>query len=242
MSRKRWIWVGVLVTAVLLIGVGAWAAQGPIGYAKMATGFGAKQMCSCLRISGRPLDSCMADFPADARNAVTITEENGRVHRFKAGDTFVIEQGCVSDFKTDGWTIEVGGLAAKPHVFSLDEFRGISPPEERVYRMRCVEAWSMVIPWAGFPLSKLLERVEPLPAAKFVAFQTLLDPERMPGQQAAVLKWPYVEGLRIDEAMHPLTLLATGIYGKELPPQDGAPVRLVVNTYRSPLDGCWRRP
>ena len=94
--------------------------------------------------------------------------------------------------------------------------------------MRCVEGWSMVIPWAGFPLSKLLEVFEPLNHAKFVAFETLLDPRRMPGQRSDVLTWPYVEGLRIDEAMHPLTLLATGIYGRALPPQDGAPIRLVI--------------
>lgn len=131
-------------------------------------------------------------------------------------------------FVTAGWRISVGGLVAKPTVFDLDDLMKISPPEERVYRMRCVEAWSMVIPWAGFSLSKLLERVEPLGAARFVAFETLLDPKRMPGQKTSVLDWPYVEGLRMDEAMHPLALLATGLYGRVLPPQDGAPVRLVV--------------
>jgi sulfoxide reductase catalytic subunit YedY len=104
----------------------------------------------------------------------------------------------------------------------------ISPPEERVYRMRCVEAWSMVIPWVGFSLSKLLAVVEPLSDAKYVAFETLLDSKRMPGQQTGVLQWPYIEGLRLDEAMHPLAILASGIYGRSLPPQDGAPIRLVV--------------
>ncbi|HEY8927106.1 MAG TPA: protein-methionine-sulfoxide reductase catalytic subunit MsrP [Polyangia bacterium] len=131
-------------------------------------------------------------------------------------------------FSTKGWQVAVGGLVGKPRTFDLDDLRRISPPEERVYRMRCVEAWSMVIPWAGFSLSKLLERVEPLGAAKYVAFETLLDPKRMPGQRTGVLDWPYVEGLRMDEAMHPLAILATGLYGRELPPQDGAPVRLVV--------------
>ncbi|HEY1787616.1 MAG TPA: protein-methionine-sulfoxide reductase catalytic subunit MsrP, partial [Verrucomicrobiae bacterium] len=104
----------------------------------------------------------------------------------------------------------------------------IAPPEERVYRMRCVEAWSMVVPWAGFSLSKLLEVVEPTSDAKYVAFETLEDSSRMPGQKTDVLNWPYVEGLRLDEAMHPLALLASGLYGKALPPQDGAPIRLVV--------------
>jgi sulfoxide reductase catalytic subunit YedY len=135
---------------------------------------------------------------------------------------------AAAGFETRGWTIAVDGLVAKPRVFTLDQFRAISPPEERVYRMRCVEAWSMVIPWAGIPLARLLEIVEPRPEARYVAFETLYDPVRMPGQRSAVLRWPYVEGLRIDEAMHPLTLLATGLYGRELPPQDGAPVRLVV--------------
>ncbi len=131
-------------------------------------------------------------------------------------------------FVTAGWKVAVEGLAHKPKVFDLDDLRRISPPEERVYRMRCVEAWSMVIPWAGFSLSKLLERVQPMSGAKYVAFETLYDPARMPGQKTKALPWPYVEGLRMDEAMHPLTLLATGLYGRELPPQDGAPVRLVV--------------
>ncbi|CAN5782835.1 protein-methionine-sulfoxide reductase catalytic subunit MsrP [soil metagenome] len=135
---------------------------------------------------------------------------------------------AAADFKTTGWKVEVGGLVGKPTTFDIDDLRKIAPPEERVYRMRCVEAWSMVIPWAGFSLSKLLERVEPRSRAKFVAFETLLDPERMPGQKTDVLQWPYVEGLRMAEAMHPLAILATGIYGRELPPQDGAPVRLVT--------------
>jgi sulfoxide reductase catalytic subunit YedY len=126
------------------------------------------------------------------------------------------------------WTIEVGGLCAKPARFDLDDLLTIAPPEERIYRMRCVEAWSMVIPWAGFSLSKLLDRVEPRADAKYVAFQTLLDPSRMPNQKRSVLDWPYVEGLRMDEAMHPLAILASGLYGRELPPQNGAPLRLVV--------------
>jgi sulfoxide reductase catalytic subunit YedY len=124
--------------------------------------------------------------------------------------------------------IEVGGECHAPRMFDLDDLRRLGPPEERVYRMRCVEAWSMVIPWAGISLSKLLDVVKPTAAATHVAFQTLLDPSRMPNQNSNALAWPYVEGLRMDEAMHPLTLLATGLYGRELPPQDGAPVRLVV--------------
>ncbi len=136
--------------------------------------------------------------------------------------------GAAAGFQTAGWQVSVGGRVGKPGVFGLDDVLKISPPEERVYRMRCVEGWSMVIPWVGFSLSKLLQRVEPLSDAKYVAFETLLDPKRMPGQKTSVLDWPYVEGLRMDEAMHPLTLLASGLYGRALPPQDGAPIRLVV--------------
>jgi len=135
---------------------------------------------------------------------------------------------AAANFKTDGWQVSVEGLVQKPKVFDLDDLLKLSPPEERVYRMRCVEAWSMVIPWVGFSLSKLLDAVQPLSSAKYVAFQTLLDPKRMPGQNSGVLGWPYVEGLRMDEAMHPLAILASGIYGRALPPQDGAPIRLVV--------------
>jgi sulfoxide reductase catalytic subunit YedY len=135
---------------------------------------------------------------------------------------------AAANFETKGWQVSVEGLAAKPRVFDLDDLLKISPPEERLYRMRCVEGWSMVIPWVGYSLSHLLNRVEPLSGAKYVAFETLLDPGRMPGQRRAVLDWPYVEGLRMDEAMHPLTLLASGLYGRTLPPQDGAPIRLVV--------------
>jgi sulfoxide reductase catalytic subunit YedY len=136
---------------------------------------------------------------------------------------------AAAGFKTAGWTIAVDGLVRKPRVFDLDDLRRLSAPEERIYRMRCVEAWSMVIPWVGFSLSHLLNAVEPTGDAKFVAFQTLLDPARMPGQRDSFsLRWPYTEGLRLDEAMQPLAILATGLYGQELPPQDGAPVRLVV--------------
>lgn len=135
---------------------------------------------------------------------------------------------AAAGFATAGWKVEVGGLAHKPRVFDLDDLRRVSPPEERIYRMRCVEAWSMVVPWAGYSLSRLLSLVEPMADAKYVAFETLHDPTRMPNQTSNVLAWPYVEGLRIDEAMHPLALLTTGLYGHELPPQDGAPVRMIL--------------
>jgi methionine sulfoxide reductase catalytic subunit len=135
---------------------------------------------------------------------------------------------AAAHFKTDSWKVSVEGLCNKPRVFDLDDLLKLSAPEERVYRMRCVEGWSLVVPWVGYSLSKLLDAVEPLSGAKYVAFETLFDPTRMPNQHTRVLKWPYVEGLRMDEAMHPLTLLTSGIYGRALPPQDGAPVRLII--------------
>lgn len=145
---------------------------------------------------------------------------------------FSTDKGAVAreakDFVTRPWTVRVEGLVGKPKVYDLDELVKMAPLEERIYRLRCVEGWSMVIPWVGFPLKALLDRAEPLSNARYVAFETLFDPKRMPNQTRGVLDWPYVEGLRMDEAMHPLTILATGLYGEALPPQDGAPVRLVV--------------
>jgi sulfoxide reductase catalytic subunit YedY len=134
--------------------------------------------------------------------------------------------------RTRPWTVQVDGLVNKPKTFDIDELIKLFPLEERVYALRCVEAWSMVIPWIGFPLASLLKRIEPNGQAKFVEFTTLLDPSQFPGQKTglfgASLDWPYVEGLRLDEAMHPLTLLTVGMYGKVLPNQNGAPVRVVV--------------
>jgi sulfoxide reductase catalytic subunit YedY len=126
------------------------------------------------------------------------------------------------------WTVACEGEVKKAETLDIDKLTKLFPLEERVYRFRCVEAWSMVIPWVGFPLASLLKRLEPTSKAKYVAFTTLHDPKQMPGQQRGVLDWPYVEGLRLDEAMHPLTLLAVGLYGRVLPNQNGAPVRLVV--------------
>jgi sulfoxide reductase catalytic subunit YedY len=125
------------------------------------------------------------------------------------------------------WTVKIDGHAAKPGAYQIEDLLKF-PLEERVYRMRCVEAWSMVIPWIGFPLAELLKKAEPTSKAKFVAFETLRRPGEMPGQYEASLQWPYVEGLRLDEAMHPLTILAVGLYGKTLLSQNGAPLRLVV--------------
>ena len=130
--------------------------------------------------------------------------------------------------KTRPWKVEVTGEVKRPAVYDLDELLKPFTPEERVYRMRCVEGWSMVIPWLGIPLRGIIDRLEPTSKAKYVVVTTLLDPQQMPGQQRGILEWPYVEGLRMDEARHPLTLLVTGVYGKSLPNQNGAPLRLIV--------------
>ncbi len=126
------------------------------------------------------------------------------------------------------WTVRVDGEVQQPQILDIDDILKSFPAEERVYRLRCVEAWSMVIPWMGFELGKLLKRVEPTSSAKYVEFTTLYDPEQMSGQRRPILPWPYVEGLRLDEAMHPLTIMAVGLYGKVLPNQNGAPIRLIV--------------
>ncbi len=132
------------------------------------------------------------------------------------------------DFRTKPWSVKIDGEVAKPATYNLEDLLKPETMEERIYRLRCVEGWSMVIPWVGFPLADVVKRVEPTSKAKFVEFTTLLDPAQMPGQRYPVLRWPYVEGLRLDEARHPLTILAVGLYGKTLPNQDGAPLRLVV--------------
>ena len=132
------------------------------------------------------------------------------------------------NFKTNPWNITIDGEVEKPLTLSMDEVKNMFPIEERIYKLRCVEGWSMVIPWLGFPLYKLLDKVSPTTKGKFVKFISVLDPEQMPGQKYPILDWPYQEGLRIDEAMHPLTILVTGLYGKELPNQNGSPIRLIV--------------
>ena len=130
--------------------------------------------------------------------------------------------------KTDPWSISVEGECAKPGIISIEDLIAPHKLEERIYRLRCVEAWSMVVPWLGIELGSILKRFEPTSKAKYVEFVTILDPEHLPGQRRSILEWPYREGLRMDEAMHPLTLMTVGLYGKKLPNQNGAPLRLVV--------------
>jgi sulfoxide reductase catalytic subunit YedY len=132
------------------------------------------------------------------------------------------------DFDPQPWTVEISGHCNRPGTYPLEDVLSPHTMEDRVYRLRCVEAWSMVVPWRGFPLADLIRRVEPTGDAKFVELRTVVRPAQMPGQRTRILDWPYVEGLRMDEAMHPLTLLVTGVYGLDLPNQNGAPLRLVI--------------
>jgi sulfoxide reductase catalytic subunit YedY len=141
------------------------------------------------------------------------------------------------NFKARPWTVKIDGMVKKPANYQLEEFIKPHKLEDRIYRHRCVEAWSMVIPWRGFPMAELIKRVEPLPSAKYIELTTLMDPKQMPGQRFPVLDWPYVEGLRLDEAMHPLALFVTGVYGVDLPNQNGAPLRHVV-PWKYGFKGC----
>lgn len=181
---------------------------------------------------GKPLQFSK---PAQWQNTLTLTPEDkvtGYNNFYEFGLDKADPAANAGSMKTNPWTLKIDGEVAKPLTLDYDALTTRFPLEERIYRMRCVEAWSMVIPWTGFPLHKLLSLVEPTSNAKYVAFQTRYAPDEMPGQKdrfiGGGLEYPYVEGLRIDEAMHPLTLLSVGVYGKALPPQNGAPIRLTV--------------
>lgn len=182
--------------------------------------------------SGAPLTFTK---PAQWQNKLTLTPEDkvtGYNNFYEFGLDKADPAANAGSLKTDPWTLKIDGEVAKPLTLDHHDLTTRFPLEERIYRMRCVEAWSMVVPWVGFPLHKLLAMVEPTSNAKYVAFQTRYAPDEMPGQKdrfiGGGLEYPYVEGLRLDEAMHPLTLLTVGVYGKALPPQNGAPIRLTV--------------
>ncbi len=219
-NRRNFIRAGVLAASAVATGV-AYRHLNPVGKGKVIT----PAIAGVIKPATTAADSSGFRVDEPETSFDNITHYNN-FYEFSTDKEGVAP--AAADFDTAGWKVSVEGLVKKPRVFALGDLLKISPPEERIYRMRCVEAWSMVIPWVGFSLSKLLDVVEPLESAKFVAFETLLDPKRMPVQRSRVLDWPYVEGLRLDEAMHPLTILASGIYERALPPQDGAPIRLVV--------------
>lgn len=189
----------------------------------------ALQAMACAGDRAEPAEA--ADTGAAARQDEKVTSEEdattyNNFYEFGTSKEDPAEQ--AQAFKSRPWTVSVEGLVKKPARFDIDALLKGLAVEDRTYRHRCVEGWSMVIPWRGVPLRALLSKMEPLPGAKFVEFTTLFDPERMPGQKRAVLPWPYKEALRMDEAMHPLALMATGMYGKTLPPQNGAPLHLIV--------------
>lgn len=197
------------------------------GAVALSTGFGL-QVASAQAAPGQKLAGTLNkafvvdDTPTPMKSVVTYNN----FYEFGTEKSDPAEN--AHTLRTRPWTVRVEGLVNKPGVYDIDTLLALAPIEERVYRLRCVEGWSMVIPWEGYPLSALINKVEPQGNAKYVEFVSLHDPEQMPGQRSAVLDWPYVEGLRIDEAMHPLTLLAMGLYGQVLPNQNGAPVRIVV--------------
>ncbi len=187
-----------------------------------AAGFaGAGALLAACALAANP-PSVFSDTPTAKETALNFIN----YYEFSLNKNSVTE--VAKDFDTSPWQIEVTGLVNKPQTFNMEDILSQFEQEERVYRMRCVEGWSMVLPWQGFSLNKLLEAVEPTAEAKFVSFESILRPEQMPGQQSLPYPWPYLEGLRLDEAIHDLTILATGLYDEPLTPQNGAPIRLVV--------------
>jgi len=168
----------------------------------------------------------MVDNLGDPANTFEEITNYNNFYEFSTDKQAVAK--LAADFKTAPWTVEVYGMVNNPKTYGIEDLLKLFPQEERIYRLRCVEAWSMVIPWNGFPLANLLKEVEPTSDAKYVRFESLLDAKQMPGQKSRFYPWPYQEGLRLDEAMNELTLLATGLYGEMMPNQNGAPIRLVV--------------
>jgi sulfoxide reductase catalytic subunit YedY len=173
-----------------------------------------------------PVAQGAMDELGDRLNSFDAITNYNNYYEFSLDKTAVAR--ASRDFQTSPWTVEVGGMVSNPGIYDIEDLRTKFAQQERIYRLRCVEGWSMVIPWMGFPLKELLAQVEPTSDAKYVRFETVYRPDDMPGQNSGFYSWPYIEGLRIDEAMNDLTLLATGLYGRELLPQSGAPIRLVV--------------
>ena len=186
-------------------------------------------------LAARAEDSTLDDLPGKPSGAYSVMDKptawrdiTGYNNFYEFGTDKEDPRRHAGRMVTEPWTVQVEGEVLKPRTFDIDALRKLAPLEERVYRLRCVEAWSMVIPWVGYPLSVLLSQVQPTGNARYVTFETALQPDVMPGVGRRIIDWPYIEALRIDEAMHPLTLLAFGVYGKVLPNQNGAPLRLAV--------------
>ena len=208
-SRRRWLTQATALGMLAGAGPAALAARGP--------------EASLRDMKGKPSGRySIMDKPTD------WSDITGYNNFYEFGTGKEDPRRYAGEMVTEPWTVEVGGEVLKPRTFDIDELRRLAPMEERVYRLRCVEAWSMVIPWVGYPLSELLRQVQPTGNARYITFETVLQPEAMPGVKRRIIDWPYVEALRMDEAMHPLTLLVFGVYGKVLPNQNGAPLRLAV--------------
>ncbi len=209
--RKFMVGIGALATSAALAACGPSRPPSPAGGAQpggpLTSGAGGDEL-------GDPLNSYEA-----------ITNYNN-YYEFSTDKQAVAS--LAQNFKTTPWTVQVGGLVNRPMTYDVDDLRKRFPQEERVYRLRCVEGWSMVIPWIGFPLASLLKEVDPMSKAQYVRFESILDQQQMPGQLNSWYSWPYVEGLRLDEATNDLAILVTGLYGQPLPPQNGAPLRLAV--------------
>ncbi len=224
--RNRPRGTGALSRRRLLAGLGA--AAGVSGLGACVGGRGIADVTP-TRPDGTPFmpaAKAAADELGDPLTSFQAITSYNNFYEFSPRKEPVAE--LAQGFTTSPWQVEVGGLVANPGTFDIDDLKEDFDIEERIYRLRCVEAWSMVIPWSGFPLAALLALVEPLGAARYVRFESVLRPEEMPGQNGGGYTWPYVEGLRLDEAMNPLAILAIGIYGEDLLPQSGAPIRLVV--------------
>jgi len=212
----------------------AFVRAGILGASMLASGALYRTLLAPPR-KRRPSQPLPADLVAPSSGTVPFSEKVNSYEEITTYNNFyefstdkyeVAEK--AARFVARPWTVAVHGLCARPRLFDVDDLFRRFRLEERIYRLRCVEGWSMVIPWMGFALRRLLDEVQPLSSARFVVFESLHDPARLPGQRHKILDWPYVEGLRIDEAMHPLTILAGGLYGETLPAQNGAPLRLVV--------------
>jgi methionine sulfoxide reductase catalytic subunit len=198
--------------------------------AAAATGFGVRDLAapSTVAYAGNKIDG-IKKGGLSTTETITPFKDVSNYNNYYEFSTDKYEPASLAkNFRTRPWKVTVDGLVDKKQQLDLDTILKMAPPEERIYRHRCVEGWSIVVPWVGFSLSELIKRFNPQSKAKFVEFTTILDMQQMPGQRGHVLDWPYVEGLRMDEAMHPLTLLCFGMYGEDLPNQDGAPLRIIV--------------
>jgi sulfoxide reductase catalytic subunit YedY len=198
--------------------------------AAAAAGFSVRELVSpsTVALAGNKIDGVKKSGLSTTETVTPYKDVTNYNNYYEFSTDKYQPAGLAKNFRTRPWKVKIEGLVDKKQELDVDTIIKMAPAEERIYRHRCVEGWSIVVPWVGFSLSELIKRLNPQGKATFVEFTTLLDPNQMPGQHQRVLNWPYVEGLRMDEAMHPLTLLCFGMYGEELPNQDGAPLRIVV--------------